>query len=400
MSLTNTASHYGAISKSFHWATALLIVTLIPMGLYANNLPYDTSEALAYKAWVFSLHKTLGLTTFLVACMRILWALCQTKPAALHPDRKVESFAASMVHWLLYGSLVAVPLSGWIHHASTVGFAPIWWPLGQDLPLVPKSESLAAVTAGLHKVFSQVLGLSILLHVAGALKHQIIDRDVTLRRMLPGTPAVPETGDEPRSSVPLVSALFVWGAALAIGATAGVYTKHDAGVQAAALEAVQSDWIVEEGSLEITVTQLGSPVTGAFADWTAAIRFDEEIETGNAGSVEVTVSIGSLTLGSVTDQAMGPDFFNAEAFPTATFAADIERNADGYTAVGTLRIKDQTVPLELPFTLDVADGVAKMSGGTAIDRRDYAVGVTSQPDETNVGFGVDISVSLVARDGS
>lgn len=401
MALSNTTASYGAVTKSFHWATALLIFTLIPLGLYANSLPYETSEELAHKAFVFSLHKTLGISTFLVALARILWAIAQTKPAALHPDRKLETFAAETVHWLLYGSLVLVPLSGWIHHASTAGFAPIWWPFGQDLPLVPKSESVAAVTAGLHKVVSMVLGLSIFLHVAGAVKHRVIDQDVTLARMLPGTPAIPDTPQQGarHSSTPLVAALSAWVIALLVGAGAGVYAKHDVGVQAAALEAVQSDWIVEEGMLEITVTQLGAPVTGAFADWTAAIRFDETIESGPAGSVDVTVSIGSLTLGSVTAQAMDADFFNAAAFPTATFVADIDRSADGYAAFGTLTIKDQTMPLTLPFTLDVADGIARMNGNTAVDRRDYNVGVTSQPDEKNVGFAVDIAVELTARDG-
>lgn len=397
MPISNTAAHYGIVAKSFHWATALLIITLLPLGLYANALPYDTSDALAWKAYVFSLHKTLGIFTFAVALLRILWAVTQPKPAGLHPDRRLESFAAATVHWLLYGSLVLVPLSGWIHHASTAGFAPIWWPLGQDLPMVPKSEGLAATTAGLHKVFSQVLAASILLHVAGALKHHVIDRDATLRRMLPGRPEISVPEAARHSAAPLVVALSTWTTALAVGAGMGIYAKHDAGVQAAALEAVQSDWVVEDGALDITVTQLGSPVTGTFADWTAAIRFDESIEAGTAGSVDVTVAIGSLTLGSVTAQAMGPDFFNAEAFPTAQFVADIERGPDGYAAIGTLTIKDAAMPLTLPFTLDVTDGIARMSGRTAVDRRDFDVGAASQPDETNVGFGVEITISLSAR---
>ncbi|MGD9294163.1 MAG: cytochrome b/b6 domain-containing protein, partial [Roseobacter sp.] len=136
MPLSNTAQHYGSISKTFHWLTALLILTLIPLGIYANDLPYDSSEQLARKAWFFSLHKTLGVTVFFVALARILWAIVQPKPSPLHPDRKLETFAGSMVHWLLYGSLLLVPLSGWVHHAATTGFAPIWWPLGQNLPLV------------------------------------------------------------------------------------------------------------------------------------------------------------------------------------------------------------------------------------------------------------------------
>ena len=187
MPLSNTSQHYGSVAKTFHWLTALLILTLIPLGIFANDLPYDTSDELTRKAWYFSLHKTLGVTVFFVALARILWAISQPKPALLHAERKLESLAAQAVHWLLYGSLLVVPLSGWVHHAATSGFAPIWWPFGQNLPLVPKSEALAGLTAGLHIVFERVLVVSLLLHAAGALKHQFIDKDATLRRSAKNT---------------------------------------------------------------------------------------------------------------------------------------------------------------------------------------------------------------------
>ncbi|MDP4990023.1 MAG: cytochrome b/b6 domain-containing protein, partial [Marivita lacus] len=123
MPVANTTAQYGAVAKTFHWLTALGILAVIPLGIIANDLPYDTAEQLADKAWLFSLHKTIGVTLFFVALARILWALSQPKPAPLHPDRKTETLLAEIVHWLLYGSLVLVPLSGWIHHAATEGFA-------------------------------------------------------------------------------------------------------------------------------------------------------------------------------------------------------------------------------------------------------------------------------------
>lgn len=91
MSLTNTAQRYGGVTKSFHWLTALMILTLIGLGLYAD-LPTATDAELAHKAWTFSLHKTLGVATFFVALARILWALSQLKPGLLHADRRAEAF--------------------------------------------------------------------------------------------------------------------------------------------------------------------------------------------------------------------------------------------------------------------------------------------------------------------
>ncbi len=396
MSLANTTSHYGGITKTFHWLTALLILTAIPLGWYANQLPYDTSDELAQKAFVFSLHKTIGIVAFAVALLRILWAVTQPKPGLLNADKPVEARLAETVHWLLYGSLVLVPLTGWIHHAASAGFAPIWWPFGQDLPFVPKNEALSGTFAGLHIVTKWVLIGAIGLHIAGALKHHIIDKDATLRRMLPGRPALPEILSTSHAKSPLVAALAIWAVAIGIGAATGTYEGHAAILpEAAELEEVDTDWVVQEGSLSIAVTQLGSTVEGGFAEWTAAITFEEQDAPGLAGTVEVMVSIGSLTLGSVTGQALGAEFFDAATFPTAALVGDIVRADAGYVVEGTLTIRDQTVPVTMPFTLDIVDGVATASGTLAINRLDYGVGVT-YPDESSVGFGVDIAFALTA----
>lgn len=395
MPVNNTADRFGSVSKTFHWLTALLILTLMPLGLIANEMPYDNSEQLADKAWMFSLHKTLGIAAFFVALARISWALSQPKPGLLHPDRKLESLAAETVHWLLYGSLVLVPLSGWIHHAATTGFAPIWWPLGQNLPLVPKSEMLAATFAGAHWVLTKVLGLSILLHIAGALKHHVVDKDATLRRMWFGGAVVPKTPGKHKHAAPIAAALALWALALSGGAALGVYAPHGDTVQAAALADVQSDWQVQDGTLTITVTQLGSEVTGSFEDWTAAISFDETIKNGVAGTVDVTVSIGSLTLGSVTDQAMGPDYFNVNDFPTAQFVGDIITVVDGYAVDGTLSMKGMTLPATLPFGLSLDGDTATASGGLALNRIDYGIG-ENMADESTLMFNVDVDFSLTA----
>lgn len=392
MSLANTQNRYGSIAKTFHWLTALLILTLIPLGIIANDMAYDTSEQLARKAWLFSLHKTLGVTVFFVALARIGWAFKQPKPGGLHPERKAESWLAETIHWLLYGSLVLVPLSGWIHHSATTGFAPIWWPFGQSLPFVPKSESLAEVTAGLHIVFERVLVVSILLHAAGALKHHFIDKDATLRRMWFGKSALPDTKPSHHSNLPLASALVAWGVALVIGNAIGVFAHENTTLQVAELSAVQSDWTVQDGTIDITITQFGNDVVGQFNDWTAAIAFDPDSGTGTA---QVNISIGSLTLGSVTAQAMGPDYFDNATFPTAVFIADIAPIVDGHMATGTLTIRDKIVPIEMPFALNIQDDTAQMSAAMTLDRRDYDVG-NNMADESSLKFPVRVQINLTA----
>lgn len=397
MPLSNTRTGYGSLAKTFHWLTALGILTMIPLGIVASNAPYDTAETLAFKAQLFSLHKTLGLALFVLALARILWAVTQPKPAPLHPERRAETLLAEVVHWLLYGSLLLVPLSGWIHHAATTGFAPIWWPFGQSLPGVPKDPDLADLFAGLHIVFERVLALSVFLHVAGALKHALIDRDATLARMLPGrTEAAPASPAPAHRTLgaPIV-ALLVWVGALGVGAGLGVFSHQGDRPQVAALKAVPSDWEVQEGTLGLRIAQFGAGVEGHFEDWTAAIAFEDSPEPGHLGTVDVTVAIGSLRLGTVSDQAMGPDFFDATQFPTATYSATIERAADGYAADGILHIKDMERPLRFPFQLTLTEETANMTGRITLDRRDFGIGL-NMTDEGQLGFEVTLDIALTA----
>ena len=392
MSRSNTNHSYGSVAKTFHWLTALLIITLIALGIIANGMAYDTSEQLARKAFLFSMHKTLGVTMFFVALARIGWAFKQPKPNGLHPERKAESWLAETIHWLLYGSLVIVPLTGWIHHAASTGFAPIWWPFGQNLPFVAKSESTSELFAGFHIIFERVLAASILLHVAGALKHHFVDKDATLRRMWFGASNAPKTTGEHSTILPLGSALIAWAAALFIGTAIGVFEHGDQAQETAALETVASDWTVQSGAISIKIDQFGNEVTGSFEDWTAAITFDPD--TG-LGTTEVTIAITSLTLGSVTSQALGPDFFDTATFPTAVFTADLTPTADGHMASGTLQIRDKTLPIEMPFALSTADGVTSIQAMTTLNRLDFDIG-KGMGDESSLKFPVDVQITLTA----
>lgn len=398
MSTHNTDRSFGSVTRLFHWLTALLILTAIPLGVIANDMAFDTAEALPTKAQLFSIHKTIGVAAFFVALARILWALGQKHPAPLHPERPAEMRLAQTVHWLLYISLVVVPLSGWVHHAAVTGFAPILWPLGQGLPFVPQSEIVATVAASLHWVFTKVLVVSILLHIAGAIKHHVIDRDSTLRRMTRGVPAPMDPVTPKPSALPAVLALVIYGlgAGLAWSLVPQAETAPQTEAQAAMPANVAGNWQVKEGSLGFTVKQMGQDVSGRFANWTADIQFDETVRYAMAGSVTVTIDTGSLTLGSVSDQAKGKDFFDTATFPQAIFTADILSIGAGYEAQGTLSLRGVEVPVTLPFTLEIAEGQATMSGSTDLDRRSFGMGA-AYGDESSVGFMAAVSVALTAQ---
>ncbi len=119
MSRPNTAQSYGSVAKTFHWLTALLIIIVIPLGIIANDMGYETYEQLARKFIFFPMHKTVGVTIFHVALARIIWTISQPKPNGLHPERKAETWLAETIHWPLYSSLLMASHTSWIRHAET-----------------------------------------------------------------------------------------------------------------------------------------------------------------------------------------------------------------------------------------------------------------------------------------
>ena len=394
MPARNSDQSFGTVTRVFHWLTALLILTAIPLGVIANQLPYDSAEALARKAQLFSLHKTLGVAAFLLGAGRILWALVERHPVPLHPGRKVELTLAGAVHWLLYISLVAVPVSGWVHHAAVTGFAPILWPFGQTLPFVPQSEAVGTAAGAAHWVFTKLMGLAILLHIAGALKHHLIDKDATLLRMLRGVKAPDRPQRVRKGGVPVLVAFVLYAAGAGVAAL--LVPNGEAVAASAPATEASGNWRVTQGTLAISVKQMGAEVGGSFAGWTADIRFDETAVDGKHGSVTVTIDTASLTLGSVTKQALEAEFFDAPTHPTAVFAADILPGPTGYVAQGTLTLRGVTQPITLPFTLDIASDQAKMAGTVTLDRRDFGMG-PSYGDEASVGFAVVVAVDLSAE---
>jgi cytochrome b561/polyisoprenoid-binding protein YceI len=387
----NTTTSYGLVARFFHWTIAVLVLIDIVLGVIGKFTP-RSGDTVGFLQLLYSTHKTIGVTVLALAILRVIWAIVQPRPVPLHPERRAETFAAEAAHWILYAAIFVLPLSGWVMHSAEVGFAPIWWPFGQSLPFVPKSEALAHTAANVHWAAGIILAATVAAHISGALKHAILDRDNTLARMLHGIEAGNRHGESGKHTAPAFAALLIWG--LAIGGTVTVFASPDDAQPSGQVTAGQTTgWTVQNGTVAITVVQMGAAVTGTFANWQATIEYDPDTGTGH---VNARIDTTSLSLGSVTEQAKGAEFFDVETYSQATFDGEIvRRDGEAHRATGMVTLVGKSVPLTLDFDLELANGTATMSGTTVLDRRDFGMGA-AYTDESSVGFSVEVMIELTA----
>jgi cytochrome b561/polyisoprenoid-binding protein YceI len=411
MALTNTKERYGSVAQIFHWLTALLILGLLIVGTFMNYLPEGNSNEIAQKVFVFSMHKTLGVLVLVIALLRIGWAFINPRPASLHPERKMETFAAETVHWTLYIAILAMPVTGILYHASSTGFAPIWWPFGQTLFFVPQNENLAKIFSAMHWILALGVTLILIAHIGGALKHLIIDKDVTVDRMVPGKLSEDfklshhAAKHLPNGLAAFAAVIMVSGALGIVGLNASAKSEARNNEAQAQISDANADvegeaaWkvIAEQSSLKIRIQQLGSPVEGEFSNWGTQINFDpENLETA---FVDARIAVQSLQIGTVSDQAKSADFLNVAEHAQARFTSNDFRHLgdDEYEAAGTLEIAGVAKPFTLQFTLSIQDGLASMTATARVNRMDFGVGAEKYANEDSVAFPVEIIIDLAAQ---
>ncbi len=170
---------YGAVAQALHWLVFVLIVASFGIGLSMVELPVSP-QRIRYVA----LHKSVGLTIFLLTALRLLWRHLHPAPPLPESMPAWEKTASGAAHALLYVLVLAVPVSGWIM-SSALGFPTRFFGLAQLPDLLDKNRELGEFLKQVHFLLNKALLALIALHVAAALKHHLLDRDAVLLRMLP-----------------------------------------------------------------------------------------------------------------------------------------------------------------------------------------------------------------------
>ncbi|MDB5872555.1 MAG: cytochrome [Ramlibacter sp.] len=172
------STKYSSAAIAIHWLAALLILGAIAMGVYMTSLQISPARLKLYN-W----HKWLGITILALSLVRLAWRATHRPPADL-PMPPWQRRAAHLTHWTMYALFFAVPLAGWTYSSAT-GFPVVVFGVLPLPDLVPADKTLAEVLKSLHVGLALALGAAIALHIAAVLKHQLLDRDGILSRMVP-----------------------------------------------------------------------------------------------------------------------------------------------------------------------------------------------------------------------
>ena len=177
MSLVNTRQAYGWIAIVLHWISAAGVTALYFLG---ERMEEATSRAEKMDAQTTHVSVGLLLISFLAA--RLIWSFSQPHPESLERNPWLRR-AAIAAHLGLLMMVLALIVSGPLTVLSAGRAVAIFDGFSIPNP-VGRIGWLHEGGEIVHKAAAKLFWPLVGLHVAGALKHLVVDRDRTLARML------------------------------------------------------------------------------------------------------------------------------------------------------------------------------------------------------------------------
>jgi cytochrome b561/polyisoprenoid-binding protein YceI len=424
------AQTYSRLAMLLHWALAAAFAFELGLG-WRMNAPHGAQTFAVYQ-----LHKSVGISILGLSIARLAWRLRKPAPAWPAKLTTAERCAAHAVHVGFYLLLLGLPLTGWLIVSSsataipTMLFGMVHWPHMPGVATLgfAARARLNGVAASGHELLGYIAYLLIAAHVAGALKHQFVDKADDLGRMLPlpgkwlgrgliaillifalaallgwslrlrsiGSPAIVASPVAPfRPAVAAAAPTFP------LRPTAPVDAAPQPSQKAAEAPARPVVWQVRSAASAIRfhTAWSGGPVEGRFDAWRANIRFSPDALLQS--SVKVEVDLASVRTGVAETQTAlpGADWFAADLHPKAIFTAArfTHVGGDRYEARGTLTLRGVTRPLLLRFTLKIRGATATVAGSTTIDRIGFGVGQGDWAATTDLPANVAVGIALEAN---
>jgi cytochrome b561 len=181
--MKDTKHKLSSLTIALHWIIGITIIVMLALGKYMESF-----EAYA----LYDIHKSIGMIIIAFVLVRVFWRILNGWPEPASNYSSIERLTAKVVHWILIIGTVALPVSGVLMSGSGGhGLAIFGWELlAENIDpnnleeVIPLNKTLAGLGHEIHEIVGNIMIIAIVLHLLGALKHHIIDKDGTLRRML------------------------------------------------------------------------------------------------------------------------------------------------------------------------------------------------------------------------
>ena len=179
MTMPQMPARYTGTAIALHWIIGLAIFGTFTLGLYVSGLPISPP-----RLRLITYHKWIGVTIFSLVVIRLLWRATHAAPPLPESMPAWQRKASAASHGLLYLLIFIIPLSGWIY-SSASGVPVVYLGLVQLPDLIGADKALAKTLKLVHQTLNYTLAVTVTVHTLAALKHQFVDRDGVLARMLP-----------------------------------------------------------------------------------------------------------------------------------------------------------------------------------------------------------------------
>lgn len=196
--MNHASARYTKVAIILHTLIALGIFAMFALGWYMSEIPKDAAKQAGFdlfdlgiytwqlaeeaspRTFYFNLHKSIGITLLALIAFRVFWRITHRPPAMLSSYKAWERKLATGTHHLLYLLMVAMPITG-VLMALYSKYGLMWF--GIDVFGGLDNKDLRELFKEVHESVGVILIIVIILHTLGALKHKIIDKDDTLKRM-------------------------------------------------------------------------------------------------------------------------------------------------------------------------------------------------------------------------
>lgn len=390
-------TQFDRFTQFLHWSMVALLLSQWLLAEYAEYIAGQ--DKLSLQLQILALHKSFGITILLLLLVRAWWRLLHPHPSWPTSMPVWQRQAARVAHYLFYGLILALPLTGWLG-SSASAYTVSWFGIFQLPDLVQPDPELKKALYVAHEWIWNVLLVLIILHVLAALKHYVLDKDGVLQSMLR------RFGMVIFVVTIVATALFVyWSLQPDKGSASASLIKSELSPKPEiSAEDLPKAWRIDYANSYIRFVgdQAGAEFAGEFKQWVGRIHIQPM--TDKPGFIDVSIDLASVdTQDEERDGLLlDAEFFDVQQFPTARFvsprfnviAANLEQ---GILFDASLSIRGLQAPLPFKMSIKQQGDHYVLIGEAVIDRLAWRVGIGEWEDVSTIGQNVKVMVRVVSH---